>query len=210
MGTSYGNRTSPVLRGSWILENIIGVDPGSPLPGVVTTLNDAEPGQKVETVRERMERHRQNPSCNTCHGVMDPLGFALENFDVVGAWRDRDLDAGAVIDSRGTLSSGVKVASPAELRAALLARPDQFLQTVTEKVMTFALGRSLRYTDMPMVRAIVRQAGTEGNTFESILKGVVDSPAFRMRELPPAAPAETKQASLMGPRGSLADDDSRR
>jgi hypothetical protein len=199
MGTSYGNRTSPVLRGSWILENLIGAPPGSPLPGVVTTLNDAEPGQKVETVRERMERHRQNPSCNSCHGVMDPLGFALENFDVVGAWRDRDLDADAAIDSSGTLSSGILVKGPSDLRAALLARPDQFMQTVTEKVMTFALGRSLRYTDMPMVRAIVRQAGTEGNSFEAILKGVVDSPAFRERQLP-VSPANTKQASLEAPR----------
>src|SRR5262249_47344698 len=126
-------------------------------------------------------------------------GFALENYDVVGAWRDRDLDAGAAIDSSGKLSSGTLVDSPAELRAALLARPDQFIQTTTEKVMTFALGRGLRYTDMPMVRAIVRQAGTEGNTFESILKGVVDSPAFRERQLPQAAPADTKQASVGGP-----------
>jgi hypothetical protein len=196
MGTAYGNRTSPVLRGSWILENIVGTPPGSPLPGVVTTLNDAEPGQKVETVRERMERHRENPSCNACHGVMDPLGFALENFDVVGVWRDRDLDADAPIDSSGKLSSGVQVKGPSDLRAALLARPDQFVQTVTEKVMTFALGRSLVYTDMPQVRAIVRQAATQGNTFEAILKGVVDSPSFRMRQLP-GAPG-TKQASLSG------------
>jgi hypothetical protein len=129
---------------------------------------------------------------------MDPLGFALENFDVVGAWRDRDLDAGARIDSSGKLSSGTLVNSPSELRAALLARPDQFVQTVTEKAMTFALGRSLRYTDMPMVRAIVRQGATEGNTFEAILKGIVRSPAFRMRQLPSATPA-VKQASLAGP-----------
>ncbi len=194
MGTAYGNRTSPVLRGSWILENIVGVAPGSPLPGVVTTLNDAEPGQKVETVRERMEKHRENPSCNACHGVMDPLGFALENFDVVGVWRDRDLDADAPIDSSGRLSSGVFVKGPSDLRAALLARPDQFVQTVTEKAMVFALGRTLQYTDMPMVRAIVRNAATQGNTFESILKGVVDSPAFRMRQLPGAPGTNTKLA----------------
>jgi hypothetical protein len=128
--------------------------------------------------------------------VMDPLGFALENFDVVGVWRDRDLDADAPIDSSGKLSSGVQVKGPSDLRAALLARPDQFVQTVTEKVMTFALGRSLVYTDMPQVRAIVRQAATQGNTFEAILKGVVDSPSFRMRQLP-GAPG-TKQASLSG------------
>jgi len=204
MGTAYGNRTSPVLRGSWILENIVGTPPGSPLPGVVTTLNDAEPGQKVETVRERMERHRANPSCNACHGVMDPLGFALENFDVVGVWRDRDLDADAPIDSSGKLSSGVQVKGPSDLRAALLARPDQFVQTVTEKLMTFALGRSLIYTDMPQVRAIVRQAATQGNTFEAILKGVVDSPSFRMRQLPGAT--HTQQASLSGSDPPIADN----
>jgi hypothetical protein len=198
MGTSYGNRTSPVLRGAWILENITGTPPNSPPPGVNTTLQEAEPGKKVETVRERLERHRQNPSCNACHGVLDPLGFALENFDVVGAWRDRDLDAGTRIDAGGKLSSGVQVASPAELRAALLARPNQFVQTMTEKLMTFALGRGLRYQDMPMVRAIVRQSATQGDTFESILKGVVASPAFRQRQLSPP-PANTQQASLAGP-----------
>jgi hypothetical protein len=196
MGTSYGNRTSPVLRGAWILENIVGTPPESPPPGVNTTLNEAEPGKQVQTVRERMELHRQNPSCNTCHGVIDPLGFALENFDVVGAWRDRDLDAGTRIDSSGTLSSGTPVSSPSELRTALLARPDQFVQTVTEKLMTFALGRSLQYTDMPTVREIVRQAATEGNTFESILKGIVDSPAFRMRQLPSVPAPGTQQASV--------------
>jgi mono/diheme cytochrome c family protein len=205
MGTAYGNRTSPVLRGSWILENIIGAPPGSPLPGVVTTLNDAEPGQKVETVRERMEKHRENPSCNACHGVMDPLGFALENFDVVGVWRDRDLDADAPIDSSGRLSSGVLVKGPSDLRAALLARPDQFVQTVTEKVMTFALGRGLRYTDMPMVRAIVRKAASEGNTFESILKGVVESDNFRMRQLPGGPAGNTKQAALTDSPTSLTE-----
>ncbi len=198
MGTSYGNRTSPVLRGAWILENITGTPPNSPPPGVNTTLQEAEPGKKVETVRERLERHRQNPSCNACHGVLDPLGFALENFDVVGAWRDRDLDAGTRIDAGGKLSSGIQIASPAELRAALLARPDQFVQTVTEKLMTFALGRGLRYQDMPMVRAIVREAHAQGDTFESILKGVVASPAFRLRQLGPPPP-NTQQASLAGP-----------
>ena len=198
MGTSYGNRTSPVLRGAWILENITGTPPNSPPPGVNTTLQEAEPGKKVETVRERLEQHRQNPSCNACHGVLDPLGFALENFDVVGAWRDRDLDAGTRIDAGGKLSSGVQVARPAELREALLARPNQFVQTVTEKLMTFALGRGLRYQDMPMVRTIVRQAATQGDTFEAILKGVVASPAFRQRQVSPP-PANTQQASLAGP-----------
>jgi mono/diheme cytochrome c family protein len=188
MGTSYGNRTAPVLRGAFILENITGTPPNSPPPGV-QAFKESEPGKKVLTVRERLEQHRTNPSCNGCHGVMDPLGFALENFDVTGAWRVKDLDAGTAIDSSGTLANGTKVDSPAQLRLALLTRPDQFVQTITEKLMTFALGRSLRYQDMPMIRAIVRQADSQGDTFAAIIKGVVASPAFRMRETQTPAPA---------------------
>jgi hypothetical protein len=197
MGTSYGNRTTPVLRGAIILENITGTPPSSPPPGV-QAFKESEPGKQVLTVRERLEQHRSNPSCNGCHGVLDPLGFALENFDVVGAWRTKDLDAGIGIDAAGTLADGTHVSSPAELRAALLRRPDQIVQTITEKLMTFALGRSLTYRDMPAVRAIVRQAANEGNTFAAIIKGVVKSPAFRMREIPAGA-ATTQQAALSGP-----------
>jgi hypothetical protein len=129
---------------------------------------------------------------------MDPLGFALENFDVTGAWRRKDLDAGTVIDSSGKLSDGTDVNGPVQLRNALLRRPDQFVQTVTEKLMIFALGRSLRYQDMPMIRAIVREADSQGDTFEAIIQGVVRSPAFRMREIP-AVPTNTQQAALTGP-----------
>jgi mono/diheme cytochrome c family protein len=197
MGTSYGNRTTPVLRGAFILENITGTPPSSPPPGV-QAFKESEPGKQVLTVRERLEQHRSNPSCNGCHGVLDPLGFALENFDVVGAWRTKDLDAGIGIDAAGTLADGTHVSSPAELRAALLRRPDQIVQTITEKLMTFALGRSLTYRDMPALRAIVRQAANEGNTFAAIIKGVVKSPAFRMREIP-AGVATTQQAALSGP-----------
>jgi hypothetical protein len=197
MGTSYGNRTAPVLRGAWILENITGTPPNSPPPGV-QAFKESEPGKKVLTVRERLEEHRTNPSCNGCHGVMDPIGFALENYDVTGAWRTKDLDAGTAIDSSGTLADGTKVSSPAQLREALLAHPDQFVQTVTEKLMTFALGRSLRYQDMPVVRAIVRGAAGESDTFEAIIKGVVESPAFRMREIPTPSSTNTQQAALTG------------
>jgi hypothetical protein len=185
-----------VLRGAWILENLTGTPPNSPPPGV-QAFKETEPGKKVLTVRERLEQHRSNPSCNGCHGVLDPLGFALENFDVVGAWRTKDLDAGVAIDSGGTLADGTAVSSPTQLRAALLRRPDQLVQTITEKLMTFALGRSLTYQDMPAVRAIVRQAANEGNTFASLIKGVVNSPAFKMREGPAAA--ATQQAALSGP-----------
>jgi len=200
MGTAYGNRTSPVLRGAYILENITGTPPNSPPPGV-QAFKESEPGKKVLTVRERLEAHRTNPSCNGCHGVMDPLGFALENFDVTGAWRVKDLDANTSIDAGGRLADGTNVSSPTDLRNALLRRPDQFVQTVTEKLLTFALGRSLRYQDMPMVRAIVRQAGTEGDTFEAIIRGVVKSPAFREREIPAMTPNIQKVATTVGPPG---------
>jgi mono/diheme cytochrome c family protein len=197
MSTSYGNRTAPVLRGAWILENITGTPPNSPPPGV-QAFKESEPGKPAQTVRERLELHRTNPTCNACHGVLDPLGFALENFDVTGAWRDKDLDAGTGIDSSGKLADGTDVNGPAALRRALLARPDQFIQTLTEKLMTFALGRSLRYQDMPMIRAIVRQAASQGDTFEALIQGVVVSPAFRMREVSAPAPG-TQQAALTGP-----------
>ena len=198
MSTSYGNRTAPVLRGAWILENLSGTPPSAPPPGI-EALKETEPGQKAETVRQRLERHRANPSCNGCHGVMDPLGFALENFDVVGGWRSQDIDAGTPIDSSGQLADGTKVSGPAQVRKALLARPDQFVQTMTEKLMIFALGRSLEYPDMPMIRTIVRQADRQNDTFESIVSGVVASPAFQMREVSPGAAPSTQQAALTAP-----------
>jgi uncharacterized protein DUF1592/uncharacterized protein DUF1588/uncharacterized protein DUF1585/uncharacterized protein DUF1587/uncharacterized protein DUF1595 len=193
MATSYGNRTSPVLRGAWILETLTGTPPNSPPPGV-PTLIEAAPGQKVMTVRERLEHHRINPSCNACHGILDPLGFALENFDVVGGWRVTDRDAGSPIDASGRLADGTLVAGPAELREALLERPAQFVQTLTEKLMTFALGRGLSYRDMPVVRGIVRDSAAQGYTFQSIVQGIVAAPAFQMKEVP-ALPAPTRQAA---------------
>ena len=192
MATSYGNRTAPVLRGAWILDNLTGTPPNSPPPGI-TPLAETEPGKQAATVRERLERHRANPSCNACHGVLDPLGFALENFDVVGAWRDHDLDAGTSIDARGQLADGTLVASPAQLRAVLMKRPDQFVQTLTEKLMTFALGRALTYHDLPTVRAIVRAADRRRDSLESIIQGIVAAPAFQMQEIPAPAP-QTHQA----------------
>lgn len=192
MGTSYGNRTSPVLRGSFILENITGTPPTPPPPGV-EQFPETEAGHKPQTVRERLESHRANKSCNACHGVIDPLGFALENFDVTGAWRDRDRDAGEAIDARGVLASGARVNGPAELSAALLARPEQFVHAITEKLMVYGLGRPLRHQDMPTVRAIVRAAAAREYRFEDIVQGIVASDAFRMNRLPPATP-ETRTA----------------
>jgi Protein of unknown function (DUF1592)/Protein of unknown function (DUF1588)/Protein of unknown function (DUF1585)/Protein of unknown function (DUF1595)/Protein of unknown function (DUF1587)/Planctomycete cytochrome C len=199
MATSYGNRTAPVLRGAWILENITGTPPSTPPPGV-GALKETEPGKEAQTVRVRLEHHRQNPSCNACHGVMDPLGFALENFDVVGAWRNTDRDAGSPIDSSGQLADGTHVNGPAQLRAALLARPDQFVQTLTEKLMTFALGRAVTYQDMPTVRATVRRAAADQYRFADIVAGIVESDAFEMREVPPARPLDVQQASLTSQR----------
>jgi hypothetical protein len=194
MSTSYGNRTSPVLRGAWVLENIAGTPPSSPPPGV-EQFKENEPGKKAATVRERLEQHRANPSCNGCHGVIDPLGFALENYDVVGAWRNVDRDAGDIIDARGMLASGVHVNGPAQLSESVLARPDQFVLAFTEKLMTFALGRAPTHHDMPAVRAIVRDAAKDDYRFESILRGIASSPAFQMRQMPTQAPGN-KQAMV--------------
>jgi hypothetical protein len=192
MSTSYGNRTSPVLRGQFVLDNIMGTPPSSP-PPVVPALPEAELGKKVLSVRQRLEAHRANKTCFACHAVIDPAGFALENYDVTGAWRAKDLDAGVAIDSGGTLTNGTKVDSPAALRKALVAQSDQFVQALTERLMTFALGRSLRYQDMPSVRAIVHTAATQGDSFESLIRGVVNSPAFRMKE---ATTPTTQTASI--------------
>src|SRR5437764_5782451 len=128
-----------------------------------------------------MEQHRSKPSCNACHGVMDPLGFALENFDAIGAWRAKDRDAGTPIDASGTLVDGTPVNSAADLRKALMRRPEQFVQTLTEKLMTYALGRSVEYYDMPAIRAIVRDAAKENYRFSSIVMGIVRSAPLQLR-----------------------------
>ena len=135
-------------------------------------------------MRALMERHRSSPSCNACHGVMDPLGFALENFDSIGAWRDKDRYARVLIDASGELTTGQKVGGVDDLRAALARRPDQFVQTLTEKVMTFALGRTLTYRDMPAVRGIVKAAAKDDYRFSSIVRHVVESDQFRMSKVP--------------------------
>jgi mono/diheme cytochrome c family protein len=195
MATSYGNRTSPVLRGSWILEAINGTPPTAPPLGV-EQFPETEAGRKVLTVRERLEMHRETPSCNSCHGVIDPLGFALENFDVTGTWRARDVDAGTKIDASGQLASGRHVDGPAELSRALLETPDQFVHAIAEKLMVYALARPVRYQDMPALRAIVRDAAKDDYRFEALVRGIATSDAFRKR-LPPApeGPAVTTAAA---------------
>jgi hypothetical protein len=180
MATSYPNRTAPVLRGAFILENIMGTPPSPPPPDVEGFKENKE-GEKAKTVREIMEKHRANPVCNNCHGVMDPLGFSLENFDAIGAWRSKDVFADTTIDASGKLVDGTAVAGPVDLRSALMKHPEQFVQTVTEKMMTYALGRSVTYYDMPTIRKIVRDSARDNYKFSSIVLGIVNSPPFQMR-----------------------------
>ena len=181
MVTSYPNRTAPVLRGAWILENILGTPPAAPPPDV-EGFPENKDGEKPRSVRAIMEQHRAKPSCNACHGVMDPLGFALENFDAIGEWRGRDRYAGTPIDAAGQLVDGTPVSGPVDLRTALMRRPEQFVQTITEKLMTYALGRSVEYHDMPAVRQIVRDAARDNYRFSSLVLGIVKSAPFQMRK----------------------------
>jgi hypothetical protein len=178
MVTAYPNRTSPVLRGSYILENIAGTPPAPPPPNVAPFKENKE-GEKPKTIREIMEEHRANPTCNACHGVLDPLGFALENFDTIGTYRIMDRFTRTKIDTSGKLVDGTVVNGPSDLRNALLKYPEQFVETFTEKLMTYALGRSLEYFDMPTVRKIVKAARHEDYRFSSIVMGIVTAPAFQ-------------------------------
>jgi hypothetical protein len=184
MVTAYPNRTSPVLRGSYILENIAGTPPAPPPPNVAPFKENKE-GEKPKTIREIMEEHRANPTCNACHGVMDPLGFALENFDTIAAYRTVDRFTRTKIDTSGKLVDGTVVNGPSDLRNALLKRPEQFVQTLTEKLMTYALGRSLEYYDMPTVRKVVRDARRDDYRFSSIVMGIVTAPAFQSSVVEP-------------------------
>ena len=178
--TSYGDRTSPVLRGAWVLEKLMGTPPTPPPPGVETDLSNPE-GEEPKTIRARLEQHRENPNCGACHGAIDPYGLALENFNVTGSWRDTDRDARAPIDASSVLPGGTEINGPVELVAALQDRPDQFVQALTEKLLMYALGRELEYFDMPTVRRIVRAAEAEDYRFAAIVAGIVESDAFRMQ-----------------------------
>jgi len=184
MAAAYPNRTSPVLRGKFILANILGVPPANPPPNV-PTLNDKDIGTtKALTVREMMAKHRASPACSSCHSVMDPLGFALENFDATGMWRDKDRFAGVAIDSAGELPDGTKINGPDDLRKALLRRPDQFVQAFTENLLTYAMGRTREYYDMPTVRKIVRDTAAKDYKVSAIVQAVVKSDQFKMRRAP--------------------------
>jgi hypothetical protein len=191
MAAAYPNRTSPVLRGKFILANIEGVPPANPPPGV-PTLNDKDIGTtRALTVRELMAKHRASPTCSACHSVMDPLGFALENFDATGMWRDKDRFANTVIDSAGELPDGTKINGPDDLRKALLRRPDQFVQTFVENLLTYSMGRTEAYYDMPVVRGIVRETAAKDYRFSAIVQAVVKSEQFRMRRVPQTEPVQS-------------------
>jgi uncharacterized protein DUF1592/uncharacterized protein DUF1588/uncharacterized protein DUF1585/uncharacterized protein DUF1587/uncharacterized protein DUF1595/cytochrome c len=174
--TSYPDRTSPVLRGKWLLNNIFGLPVPPPPPGVDTNLT-GKPGARPTSIRERLAEHRQSPSCNSCHSVIDPLGFALENFDVIGGWRTAD-ESGLPVDARGTTVSGATVDGLTGLRTVLLKQPEQFPRTVTEKLLAYALGRPLEYADRPAVRTIVRDAAAQDYRWSAIILGIVNSPEF--------------------------------
>ena len=206
MLTAYPNRTSPVLRGAWILDRLLGTPSPEP-PLDVPSLPENRRGQPAKTLRARLEQHREKATCFACHGVMDPLGLALENFNAVGQFRANDPDTLTLIDTMGQLPDGTTIKGPDDLRRALVDRPDhQFVQAFTENLLTYALGRSLDYRDMPTVRRIVRQAAADNYRFKSIVLGVVSSDAFRKREaegqqqLPRSeASASAKPASTPGP-----------
>ena len=177
--TSYATRTSPVVRGKWLLENILGAPPPPPPPNV-PELPEGDAGGQPASVRERMEQHRRNPVCASCHSTIDPLGFALENFDAIGKWRATGLD-GEPIDASGTLPDGRAFVGPAGLRDLLLSRREEFVSTATEKLLTYALGRGLEYYDAPAVRAIMRDAAPNEYRWSSIILGIAKSTPFQMR-----------------------------
>ena len=172
MVTSYPNRTSPTLRGKWLLENLLGSPPPPPPPNVPSLKEDQD--VRGLTMRQRMELHQSNPACSSCHSRMDPLGYALENFDGLGRWREN-------VDSSGILPDGTKVDGPVGLRNVLLGKKDQFVITVTERLLTYALGRGIEPFDMPAIRKIVRSAASADYRWSSLIIGVVDSVPFQMR-----------------------------
>ena len=199
MVTSYPDRTSPVLRGAWIMEHIIAAPPSPPPPEVETDLSP-QPGDIPRSVRERLALHREVPSCNQCHGVIDPLGQALENFNAIGEWRTRERDSGVAVDATGELAGGGAIEGPEDLRRALTERPDLIVQALTEKLMVFALGRGLEYYDMPTVRGIVERARAEDYRFSSIVLGIAESVPFRMRAVDEPVDAALAAAAPGEPR----------
>ena len=190
MITSYPNRTSPVLRGKWVLDNLLGTPPPPPPPNIPALKENSETG-KSASMRQLMEEHRNNPACAVCHSRMDPIGFSLENFDALGRWRVRD--AGAPIDPSGVLPDGTGIDGAAGLKKALLAHPEQFVNTFTEKLLTYALGREVEYYDLPAVRKIDREAAANGYRWSFIIEKIVNSTPFQM-SIVHSAPIRIKES----------------
>jgi hypothetical protein len=181
--TSYPDRTSPVLRGKWLLDNLFGVSVPPPPPGVDTSLPESSPGAVPATIRERLARHRRDAVCSSCHAVIDPPGFALEHFDAIGGWRTVD-ESGRPVDATGGAMSGATLEGLSGLRALLLNPSDRFPRTLTEKLLAYAIGRRLEYYDRPAVRKIVRDAAAHDYRWSAIILGIVNSPTFLMRAAP--------------------------
>jgi hypothetical protein len=176
--TSYPHRTSPTIRGKWLLENILAAPVPPPPPNVNTNLEEGQTS-KSTSVREMLEQHRANPACASCHARMDPLGFSLENFDAIGQWRTTDGESS--IHAAGVLLDGTTVEGPAALRRALVSQKDQFVRTVTGRLLTYALGREMEYYDASAVRSIVRAAAADDYRWSSTIVAIVNSPPFQMR-----------------------------
>jgi hypothetical protein len=195
--SSLANRTSPVLRGKWVMEVLLGTPPPPPPPDVNTDLDTSAGGSKdgrMMTTRERMEIHRKNATCNSCHRFMDPIGLSLDSFDVTGRWRERE--NGMTLDTSGVFYDGTKITSPQDLITALMKRPTPIVRNFTENLMAYALGRRVEYFDEPTVRAIARNAEASNYKISSFILGVVKSDAFRMRRVEPeAATTDTTKAS---------------
>jgi hypothetical protein len=196
--TSYANRTSPVLRGKWVMEVLMGTPPPPPPPDVppFEETGEAKDG-KMLTTRERMELHRKNPSCSSCHKFMDPIGLALDNFDVTGRWRVRE--NGQPLDTRGDYYDGTPISTPAALVDVLMKRPVPLVRTFTENLLAYALGRRVEYFDQPTIRAIARAAEGNDYRFSSFILGVVKSDAFQMKRAEATTTDDSKQAGSARP-----------
>jgi len=195
MRTSYGDRTSPVLRGAWVLDKLIGTPPAPPPPTVVANLDQKE-GEAPKTVRARLELHREAATCRTCHGVIDPTGLALENFDAIGQYRTTDRQAAnAKIDASTVLPNGVAINGPVELREALSSNPDPFVRALTERLLMYSINRPLEYFDMPQVRKVISDAKKENYTLTSLVLGIVNTDSFRKQGLPVVSKAAPVKAA---------------
>ena len=200
--TSHANRTSPVLRGKWVMEVLLGTPPPPPPPGIpdLEETEGSEAGRML-TTRERMELHRTSPTCNSCHRFIDPIGLALDNYDVTGRWRIRE--NGMPLDTRGELYDGTPVSNPSELKDALLKRPIPLIRTFTENLMAYALGRRVEYYDQPTVRSITRAAGTEGYRMSAFILGVVESEAFQVQQVASVVDNQLKEILELIPKHNL-------